>query len=149
MVPQEPGSINYTVNALSATNKNLFLFENEFTDHSVSKQQVPKLLAKIKLGNEHGRFEPITALVDSGSDASLITLTRLQSLVSQEFIKNNIEQENAVLKSFINTGIKIEGKLQLRFKLNDNGPVKTWKFLVISQSSVIDFIIGNDIKTGY
>ena len=83
MVPQEPGSINYTVNALSATNKNLFLFENEFTDHSVNEQQVPKLLAKIKLGNEHGRFEPITALVDSGSDASLIKLTRLQNLFLQ------------------------------------------------------------------
>ena len=143
--PTEQHSMHYDVCALTIAEKSLFLFETEFNDQSVNEQQVPKLLAKIKLGNEHGQFESITALVDSGSDVSLITMDRLRSLVSQEFISDNIEKENAVLTSFTNTGIKIEGKLQLRFKLNDNGPVKTWKFLVISQSSLIDFIIGNDI----
>ena len=135
----------YNINELTLKEKTLFLFENELKDKTVTEQQVPKLLAKIKLGNEHGQFEEITALVDSGSDVTLITLNRLRSLVSQKFISDNIEKENAVLTSFTNTGIKIEGKLQLRFKLNDNGSVKTWKFLVISQNSVIDMIIGNDM----
>ena len=83
--------------------------------------------------------------MDSGSDVSLITLNRLRALVSQPFITANIEKENAVLTSFTNTGIKIEGKLELSFKLNRDGPIKSWKFLIISQNSVVDMIIGNDM----
>ena len=143
---KEQTTINsYEICALTTEEKTLFLFETEFKDRTVREQQVPKLMAQIKLGNEHGEFEDITALVDSGSDVTLITLNRLRSLVSQEFIQDNIEKENAVLTSFTNTGIKILGKLLLRFKLNNNGPTKAWKFLIISQNSVIDMIIGNDM----
>ena len=143
-LPSE-GCFSYDIHSLTVGEKNLFLFETEVHDRSIKEQQVPKMLVKLKLGNEFGQFEDITALLDSGSDVSLITLTRLKSLVSQEFIDNNIEKENAVLTSFTNTDIKIEGKLQLRFKFNNNGPVRVWKFLIISQHSALDMVIGHDM----
>ena len=136
---------NYDIFSLSLHEKSLFLFESEFREIPENEQHVPKLLAKIKLGNEYGQFEDITALVDSGADVSLITMNRIKSLVSESFILDNLEKENAVLTSFSNNGIKIDGKLQLRFKLNNNGPIKVWKFLIISQNSMVDMIIGNDM----
>ena len=126
--------------------KNLFLFENEKHLETDKKElQAPKLLAKIELQNESGTFESITALVDSGSDVTLITMSRLLSLVSQSYVNKHLTNDNIKLTSFSNTGIAIVGNIKLNLKLCREGPTKTWNFLIINQDSTIDMILGNDI----
>ena len=126
--------------------KNLFLFENEKHSETDKKElQAPKLLAKIKLENESGTFENISALVDSGSDVTLITMSRLLSLVSQSYVNKHLTNENIKLTSFSNTGIAIVGHIKLNLKLYQGGPIETWNFLIINQDSTIDMILGNDM----
>ena len=125
---------------------NCFLFENDkHVEFGKKEIQAPKLLAKIKLQNEAGNFEYCTALVDSGSDVTLITLNKLLSLVSQNYLDRHITQGNVKLTSFSNTGIQIVGLLKLKLKLYEGGPIKSWDFLVIQQNSIVDMILGNDL----
>ena len=104
-----------------------------------------KLFAQLHLIIPHTTNKKLHALVDSGSDISLIDIKLLEELVPSKYIQRHKQKSNIKLESFSNHPIEIMFDIILPMTFNVNSKTVSLPFRVYQQVNTFPLLIGQDI----
>jgi hypothetical protein len=94
-------------------------------------------------------YQQTVGLLDSGADASLIHVSMLYRLFTNEFIKTNLQKDSNCLSSFTENSIKTLGKIDLEVKFHKYHSKQKFSFVVYTGKHPYNILLGQDIMAKF